>query len=214
MSVGLAARWLLGNKLFNIIGPFYRSLFVDLEKVADLMCTIMPKGSHVIDIGGGDGNLLNYMLTMRGDITAVMLDINTDIGNFIFEDYRDRVKLLPGTTIKQFANMTVKLPDFIIVSDVVHHIPQAARAGFFTDIYNLMLKSNALLLIKDVEPGHIISRLGYLSDRHISGDKNVSLISKAELCSLLENVFGQVSIKELGLFSEDKPNYILSISAC
>jgi hypothetical protein len=207
------ARKYLGSRLFNILAPYYRSIFVDLDKVADIMCKAVPNGGHIIDIGGGDGNLLNKMLTMRDDITAALLDINTDIGNFIFPEYRDRVILLPGTTIKQFTIMDAKLPDVIIISDVVHHIPQPDRPVFFSELRDLVIKSGAKLLIKEVEPGYLISKLGYLSDRYISRDRNVRPVSKTELRSLLENAFEQVTIAELDLFSGDRPNYILSVSA-
>jgi hypothetical protein len=214
VSIGALARKVLGHKIFPVIGRTYRSLFVDLEEVAQFMCNVIPKDSHILDIGGGDGEPLNYLMAMRYDIRVTLIDLKVGIGNSISKEFRDRVTLLPGTSMRQFIEKNLRQPTCIIINDVIHHIPGADRTGFFKDICDLMTQSKAILLIKDVEPGYFISRLGYLSDRYISGDRNVSLISKSELCLMLKNVFGKVMITETGLFSVDKPNYLLSITIC
>ena len=212
VSIGALARKVLGHKLFPVIGRTYRSLFVDLEKVAQFMSNVIPEDSHILDIGGGDGEPLNYLMARRYDIRVTLIDLKVDIGNSISKEFKDRVTLLPGTSMRQFIENNLRQPDCIMISDVIHHIPLADRTGFFKDICDLMTQSKAMLLIKDVEPGYFISRLGYLSDRYISGDKNVDLMSKSELCLMLKNVLGNVTITETGLFSVNKPNYLLSVA--
>lgn len=211
MSIGSLARKILGKKLFPLVGRFYRSIFVDLEKVAQLMSKEIPENANVLDVGGGDGELLNHLLANRSDIKVTMIDLREDIGNAIHNDFRGRVCLLPETSMRRFLETNEEKRDAIIVSDVIHHIPPMDRLSFLQDLKEFLDQSQATLLIKDVEPGYFISGLGYLSDRHITGDKNVSLISKNELQSLIEAAFGRIVINETSLFFEDKPNYLLSI---
>lgn len=211
MSIGTLVRKALGNKIFPVVGRYYRSFFVDLDKVAQFMSEVIPKDAHLLDIGGGDGEMLSHLMALRSDISATLIDLQLDIGASIPTEFSSRTRILPGTSIQQLDEIDIAHPNCIIISDVVHHIPPADRLEFFQDLFTLVQKTKATLLIKDVEPGYFISRLGYLSDRYISGDKSVSQISRAELCQLIEDTFGIIEIKEAGLFSEDKPNYLLLI---
>lgn len=102
-------------------------------------------------------------------------------------------------------------PECVIVSDVIHHIAPANRQQFLQDLHELSARSNAIVLIKDVEPGYFISWLGYLSDRYVTGDRSVRLISRAELRPMITNVFGEVTLRESNLFFEDAPNYLLCV---
>lgn len=211
MSIGQLVRRTLGNKWFPRVGRYYRSIFVDLNKVAKFMSKEIPENAHILDIGGGDGELLTHLMAMRHDISATMIDLSINIGNSIPAEFKNRVNLLPGTDIDKYLEMDLRKPNCIVISDVIHHIPPSDRMEFFKKLYDLIKKTKALILIKDVEPGHFISRLGYLSDRYISGDKNASLVSKAQVISMSKNIFGNIATKETGLIIEDNPNYLLSI---
>ena len=212
MSVGQLARLFLGKKHFSQTARYYRSIFVDLKTVANHMSPHIPENAHILDIGGGDGEPLNYLLAIRQDINVTMIDLHSDIGYSILKQYRQRVTLLPKTSIRQFINQTQNFIDSIIISDVIHHIPQQLRPQFFNDLLDLMSLSHASLLIKDVEPGYFLAKLGYFCDFHISGDKNTNLISKTKLASHLKTVFKTAIIKETDLFLHDCPNYLLLVT--
>ncbi len=211
MSIGSATRRILGKKLFSKVGRGYRSIFIDLNKTAICMSEIIPRNAHILDIGGGDGEPLNYLLPLRRDISVTMIDLKSAIGNAVSTDYKDRLVLLPNTDINQFRLLNHRPPSCIIVSDVIHHIPKEGRKKFFQDIHELMAISKARLLIKEIEPGYFISRLSYLSDRFISGDKKVSLISRKELHQTIDMIFSDNIINEAGLFADNKPNYLLTV---
>ena len=66
------------------------------------------------------------------------------------------------------------------------------------------------IIIKDVEPGYLRSSLGRIADRYISGDKKVSLVSRAEIHKFMSEAFGNTIIcEETNLFKTDKPNFAL-----
>jgi 2-polyprenyl-3-methyl-5-hydroxy-6-metoxy-1,4-benzoquinol methylase len=211
MSIGKLMRKILGVKLFSIISNYYRSIFVDLGKVAQFLSNEIPVNAHILDIGGGDGQVVNNLMAIRNDVTVTICDLSMNVGNSISKKFRSRVNLLPGTSIDQYIEMNLRKPDCIIISDVLHHIPLSDRTEFFKGLKELINKAKTLLLIKEVEPGGFISRLGYLSDRYISGDKKVSLISKVEIISTCEKIFGKITATETALFIENSPNYLLSI---
>lgn len=205
-------RKLLGKKLFAVVGRYYRAIFVNLNTVAKFMAAEIPKDAHVLDIGGGDGEPLNHLLAKRRDIKVTMIDLTETIGNSLSSEFKDRVVRLPGMSIAKFMATQPLLPDCIVVSDVIHHVDPEIRGRFFAELHELVRKSSALLLIKDIEPGSFVSLLSYLSDYYISGDKRVKLISMAELCRTIKQVFGDAAIKDSGLLAADSPNYMVSIT--
>jgi len=215
MSIGVLTRKILGEKVFSVIGRYYRRIFVDLEIVAQTMSEVIPDNAHVLDIGGGDGEPLNYLMRIRHDIQVTMIDLSAQIGGSIADDFRDRVKLLPGTSIREYINTYMhgykKSPNCVIISDVIHHIRISERPSFFRNIYDIIEYLQAPLIIKEFAPGCIVSFLGYLSDRYISNDGNVSFISKSELSKQLKEIFGKVKIRETELFFQNKPNYSIVV---
>jgi hypothetical protein len=211
MTIGQLVRKIFGKNLFPLIGHYYRSFFVDIQKVAQFMSKEIPRHAHILDIGGGDGDLLNHLMAIRNDISITMCDLRTNVGGSILEEFRNRVTILPETDIDKYMEMNLREPTCIVISDVIHHIPSSDRNEFYKNLYKLIKRSKALLLVKEFEPGHFISRLGYLSDRYISGDKNVRFISQAEIISTLRNIFGDITITQTDLFSENSPNYLISI---
>ena len=214
MSVGKVARQILGEK-FKTIGRLYRSLFVNLRQVSISISPYIPNNSLVLDIGGGDGEPLNYLLSLREDIKVIIIDPNKSIGGFIDEVFASRVQLLPGVRIDDYSAFTYQVPDVILISDVIHHIPSNSRSVFFTELKKLIVnrKKNIQLIIKDIEPGSFRSHLSKFSDRFISGDKSVSLIKCSDLKTILFDLFkNSITINDTDLFELDRPNYAIVVT--
>lgn len=217
MSIGLMVRKVLGKNFFVVL-KYYRRIFVDLEKVAAQLAAIIPSDAHVLDVGGGDGAVLNHLLLLREDIRITLIDISENIGSAIQDDLLPRITLLPGVSMEDYTASCKNdetRPACLIMSDVMHHIESRERMRFLHDIRSYILgvkDREPLLIIKDIEPGYVVSVLSYLSDRCITGDKNVSLIAKKELRELANTVFeNKIDIKETALLAENKPNYMLII---
>lgn len=211
MSIGQMTRKIFG-KHFYVIGRLYRSIFVDLRKVASSISPHIPPESLIIDIGGGDGEPLNYLLSLRNDIKVKIIDQSLNIGKFIKPEYSSRVELLPGMSMGEFAEKVQQKPDVVLISDVLHHIPCEMRKKFLLELKTLILdkKKGMRIIIKDIEPGYFRSQLSLFSDRYISGDKKVSLIGRKELTKIMLETFGNsITVQETDLFKIDKPNYIL-----
>ena len=91
MSIGSAVRGLLGTRLSRAIGHYYRAAFVDLAKVAQAISVSIPENSLVLDVGGGDGEPLNYLLELRTDIRVTSIDLASEVGHWIEPIHSARV---------------------------------------------------------------------------------------------------------------------------
>ena len=80
MAIGPTIRRLLPAKAELVAARLYRRIFVDLKKVAMTLAGSLQRDARLLDIGGGDGDLLNHLLSARSDIRVDMVDIAGTIG--------------------------------------------------------------------------------------------------------------------------------------
>lgn len=207
MTIGSFARALLG-KSFPRVGRLYRSLFVDLTKLVAAL-PVIPSQARILDVGGGDGEVVNELLARYPEAQVTMLDVSRTVGGALRPEFRDRVRVLPGMSVHAYAESNPERPDLVVITDVIHHIAPSERKGFFAELRDLIGTSAVTIFIKDVEPGHLRARLSYLSDRFITGDRNVALISQMELRRLVLDAFPGYEVEETPLMQTDRPNYAL-----
>jgi hypothetical protein len=206
MSLGSIARAALGDSFFKL-ARYYRAIFVDLDAVASILSDELPQGVTVLDVGGGDGAPLNHLLRLRPDLEISMLDISGSIGAAIDRDLEHRVKRFPKTPMAKYDGPA---PDVIMISYVLHHVPVADRDAFFRDLAELVDYHRVQrVVVVEVQPGHIRSVLGWLSDRYVSGDRDVSLISAESAVARLKAALPGCAVRETSLRQEDAPNYCL-----
>ena len=207
MSLGQMARGILGPRFFPVVGRGYRAMFVDLQRVCSTLPTL-PAGSHLLDVGGGDGALLNYLLRRFEHLSVTMIDIDQKIGWSVEPSLRNRIEILTETTLRQYKAIKNRPVNFVLLCDVMHHIPILEREAFFSELRDVM-DPHTSLIIKEVEPGSFRSQLSYLADRYLSGDKHVTLVSRKDLLTLVLRFFPTHQVLETALFESDRPNYCL-----
>jgi hypothetical protein len=211
LALGPTIRRLLGPALARRAGRWYRAIFVDLEKVAVALAAVMPADAHVLDIGGGDGQPLNHLLALRPDLLITTLDPAPVVGQWIEDRFAGRVTRLPGTSLEQYLSLGGTNPDAILIADVLHHIPESARSRFLDSVKVLLERAPSLrIIVKDVEPGSWRAQLGYWSDLYVTGDRQVSLISREGVARLLQDSLGTLQREDTNLFKVDKPNYAMA----
>jgi hypothetical protein len=211
MALGSAIRRLLGARLARRAGRWYRAIFVDLAKEAAALATVIPVDAHLLDIGGGDGEPLNHLLALRPDIRVTTLDLGPHVGQWIEASFDGQVTRMPRTSLAGYLSGGGPDPDAILIADVLHHIPEGARAGFLDSVKVLLGRVPQLrIIVKDVEPGYWRAQLGYWSDRYITGDRDVSPISRERVVYLLEEALGPLHRKDTNLFEANRPNYAIA----
>lgn len=210
MSPGQLVRTLLGDRRSRVAGRAYRALFVDLDKATQAIASQISTGAHVLDVGGGDGEPLNLLLDRRPDISVTTIDVADVVGRWIAPSHLGRVTRLPRTTLSDYAESGRPMPDVLLISDVMHHIPVAQRDAFMAAIAAMLGRLPSLrIIVKDVEPGHWRATLGRLSDHYVTGDRGVSLIGRSELIDAMRRAHAPIRWHETGLFASDPPNYAL-----
>jgi hypothetical protein len=210
MALGPAIRRLLGPRLAPRAGRCYRSIYVDLAELAAALSAVIPRDAHLLDVGGGDGQPLNHLLALRSDLKITTLDPAPVAGQWIEGRFDSRVTRLPGTSLAEYVARGRTDPDAILIADVMHHIPQSARPSFLGSVRALLERVPRLrIIVKDVEPGYLRALLGFWSDRHITGDRNVSPISRDNMTRLFEEALGPLRCEDTSLFKTDSPNYAI-----
>jgi hypothetical protein len=210
MALGPLIRRALGPRFARRAGECYRAIYVDLAKVAASLAAVIPRDAHLLDVGGGDGQPINHLLWIRPDLTITTLDPARVVGQWIDPRYDGQVKRLPRTSLAEFVARPHAHPDVILIADVMHHIPKSARREFLDSVEVLLDRVPSLrIVVKDVEPGHWRALLGYWSDRYITGDQNVSLISRNDVTQLFEAALGPLHREDTDLFKKDRPNYAI-----
>jgi hypothetical protein len=211
VALGPTIRRLLGARRARALGRWYRAIFVDLNKEAAALASVIPADAHLLDVGGGDGEPLNHLLALRADIRITTLDPGPTVGLWIEARFAPRVTRLPRTTLTDYLAAGRPDPDAVLIADVVHHIPEASRAEFLRGVKVLLERVPRLrVIVKDVEPGSWRALLGYWSDRFVSGDSGVSPITRRRLISLLQEALGPLHHEETDLFECDRPNYAIA----
>jgi hypothetical protein len=176
IAPGKIARKILGRH-FKPVGDLYRRIFVDLDKIVDYLDESIPANANVLDIGGGDGAVMDRLLDRRSDLALTICDLAVDVGGFLSPQNRTRVRLLPSTDFKDVGGSF----DVVTISDVVHHIPVSEREAFFQSLAEACSGWKCRkLIVKDIEPGGIRARLSLLADRYVTGDRHVELFSRAD----------------------------------
>ena len=208
MKIGPAFRRLLPARLERSIAGVYRSVFVDLRRVARTLAPQLPANARILDVGGGDGELLNALFALRPDLHVTMVDVSASVGKFVEPRHHAKLARLPRTFIEDHLASATGRYDAAVVSDVLHHIPVALRATFLANVQK-SLRPKGRLFVKDIEPGHAISRLSLFSDQYISGDRQVVLISRDELVRLAASILPPHTSTELDLLAQNPPNYLI-----
>jgi hypothetical protein len=211
LALGSAIRSLLGVRLARRVGRSYRAIFVDLAKVAAALSAVLPRDTHLLDVGGGDGEPLNNLLAQRPDLRITTLDPKPVVGEWIEARFAPQVTRLAGTSLADYLAAGRPDPDSLLIADVLHHIPVVERAGFWGAVRALLERVPHLrIIIKDVEPGSWRAILGVWCDRYITGDLDVSLIARENLARLLEEHLGPLRREDTNLFETDPPNYAIA----
>jgi hypothetical protein len=211
VPIGATIRGVLGPRLARRVGRWYRAIFVDLAKEAAALAAVIPRNAHLLDVGGGDGEPLNHLLDLRPDLQVTTLDPGPIVGQWIDERFEGRVTRLARTSLEEYLAGDRPNPDAVLIADVLHHIPKAARAGFLSTLRVLLERVPQMrIIVKDVEPGFWRARLGFWSDRYITRDLGVSPVSREHVTRLFEEVLGPLRRESTNLFEADKPNYAIA----
>lgn len=200
IAPGQIARRLLGRH-FRPIGDLYRRVFVNIDRIVAFLAAELPAGASILDIGGGDGAVVDQLLVRRPDLSITMCDLAPAIGAFLSDERREKVRLLAATAFTDVEGSF----DVVTIADVVHHVPVDQRDSFFASLAASCRRwGTCKIVVKDIEPGSWRAGLSLLSDWYVTGDRHVVLFSRADLAEQAQRHFPQA--KRVSAMP-DWPNY-------
>jgi hypothetical protein len=197
--------------LFPLAGNVYRRVFMDIHAVARCVPRL-PNDALLLDVGGGDGAILNPLLDLQPTLRVTAIDIAPEIGQLVRPDLRSRVTLHPGTSVREYIDMGGQAPDALFISDVFHHVAPEMRTELIRDLLDVFAGKPPVIVVKDVAPQGVRSRLGFWADRNISGDRELQPVSPGDVAGLLKAVDPDLQVSSTPLISVDFPNFCLVFS--
>lgn len=206
MTPGSIVRRLIAGPMLRRVLEAYRSVFVDLDEVVRCI-PLLPPEAEILDVGGGDGAVLDRILRRQAGLRASLVDPLPSVGVALEDETRARTRLFPSTSVRDCSSRGVPRPDVVMLTDVLHHVPADEREGLLKDIREFCGEHLTLLVVKDVAPVGWRARLGLLSDRYVTGDRHVTLLAPDEMGRLVSGVFPHLTARETPLLERDGPNY-------
>jgi SAM-dependent methyltransferase len=190
MKPGPMIRKMLGP-LERPIGDAYRGLYIDLNDFAALILQWKPTAERILEVGCGEGAVTQRLAVAypRASITAI--DISPRVGR-MYAGPRGRVAFVQCTA-EQAAAAEPHRYDLVVLSDVVHHVPQAARQSLLESI-GTALAPGGSFIFKDWEKNRTpIHWMCYASDRWLTGDR-IEYMSRQQMRDYLARTFGEPAL--------------------
>ena len=146
----------------------------------------------MLEIGAGDGLLCMGLADELAEASILGIDISAQPG-----------RLAPTTpervTFRQVptSDLLAEAPepyDLIVIGDVLHHVPEVDREALLADAGRL-LAPDGVLAIKEWERTRTASHaVADISDRYVTGDRQVSFMTRAELLELVHGALGDLRL--------------------
>ena len=190
MTIGPFVRGLFG-RYERQISDAYRSIYLDIGALVDLIHRWRPDAERILEVGCGEGQVTERLSRRYPNATITAIDITPRLGR-LYRGSRDKVRFVQ-CTVQQVAEIASAQHDLIVIGDVLHHVPAELRRGLL-DAARKALAPGGVLVFKDWEiDSSLIHRLCHASDRWLTGDR-VSYMTRAEMRACLASSFGEAAL--------------------
>ncbi len=190
MSVGPFVRRLFGPHERRI-SEAYRSIYIDIDALVELMRRWKPDATRILEVGCGEGAVTERLASAYPNARITAIDITARIGR-LYHGPLDHVEFI-RCDVQRIAAGEPAGYDLVILSDVLHHVPDELRQGLIDSI-QATLAPGGSFVFKDWERAYTpIHWLCYASDRWLTGDR-ISYMSRAEMRARLESSFGSPAL--------------------
>lgn len=196
----------------SALGPFegrvakrYRDWFIDLPELARDIAAL-GQFQRVLEIGAGDGLLSMGLADELPQASILGIDISTQPGR-LAPASPERVTFRQVSTSDLLAEAPEPY-DLIVIGDVLHHVPDAQRQALLADAGHLVAPGGVLAIKEWERTRSAAHTMADISDRYVTGDRQVSFMTRAELLALVHR-----SVADLCLMAEfripPRPNNLL-----
>jgi 2-polyprenyl-6-hydroxyphenyl methylase/3-demethylubiquinone-9 3-methyltransferase len=206
-SIGSLLRGLGDGIIFLKLAPVYRRFFFSINMFVKMTFFEKFKGS-LIDVGGGDGAVLAKILNKHNPNRCVFLDPTPNAGSMI--EGKKVVRYI-GLFLNEVEEIKNEKFDVALLVDVLHHVEPDQRKALLIEVLN-MISESGRLIIKEVRPFGLRSKLTYWADIYISKDPVVSFISEEMLLKLILEINPDLKVQSNIKYGKwDYPNYSIEV---
>ena len=190
----------LGPAIRRLFGPYerqvtdaYRAIYVDLDDWIAHIARWVPQASRILEVGCGEGAVTERLTLHYPGAEILAIDVTPRLGRLFGGDpSRVTFRQVPVETIA--ADMPGSF-DLVIVSDVIHHVPQALRASLLAASRAAVAPGGTFLFKEWVRSSTPIHWLCEASDRYLTGD-DVAYLDDTEARDMIVSAFGADAIQD------------------
>ena len=207
-SFGMFLRQFGGGEIFQVLAPVYRRIFYSINLFIKMTIPQSFNGT-LLDLGGGDGAVLNKLLKLNNPKLVYFIDPTPNSGLMVAD--QNVIKKI-GFYLHEVKEIQDLNFDLILLVDVLHHVEPEMRNELLVQALN-RLSTTGSLLIKEVEPKGFRSKLTYWADVYISKDPVVSFLSSKSLIELIHEIDPKLVVIRHQKYNKwDFPNYAISVN--
>lgn len=208
MAIGPTVRRLFG-KYEPQIAALYRSIYIDLDDYIGQIERWVKNPKRILEIGAGEGAVTERLAEAFPNASITGIDITDNVGR-LYAGPTGKVTF-EQKTVQEVAASQPGSYDFVILSDVLHHVPTNLRPEILSSARQCLSK-DGLMIFKDWGRARTpIHMMCLASDRYLTGD-DVSFLTATEAEQLLAHHFGASAIADRTTIAPWSNNYAFLIN--
>lgn len=171
----------------------YRATFIDLADWLAVIGQWAPEPARILEVGCGEGAVTERLRDRYPQAAITAIDLTPRLGR-LFRGEAARVRFIQAP-VEEIAASEPASFDLVILSDVLHHVPDHLRGSLLQGIA-LALAPQGIFAFKDwVLDRSLIHWVCEASDRYLTGD-NVAYLTAPEMRELLARHFGPTALRQ------------------
>lgn len=209
MAIGATVRRAFG-KHERKVSELWRAIFVDLDAWIAAVRDWVPDAHRILELGCGEGYSTERLAAAYPEARIDAVDIADNIGR-LYQGRREQVQFRQ-IFAEELAAQQPGAYDLIILADVIHHVPKAARQSLLEAVRTLLAPGGTLLFKDWARDRTPIYYVGYASDRWLTGDR-IEYLTPNEADDMLCGVFGASSLVSEKRIRPWQNNYAFMVKA-
>lgn len=201
----------IGASVRRAFGPWerqvsaaYRAIYVDLADLERVLARQVPTAARILEVGGGEGAVTELLARTYRQAQILSIDITPRIGRL----YAGRQNLVEfrQASVGEIADEQPRAFDLVVLSDVLHHVPQELREAFLGEIAHCLAPGGQLVIKEWARSRTPIHWLCHASDRWLTGDRIV-FVTPDELRELVGRAVPEMQCAGEGVIAPWSNNF-------
>lgn len=208
MAIGPAIRRLFGRHE-RTVAALYRSIYIDLDAYIQQMQAWVPAPRKILEVGAGEGAVTERLATAYPDAEIFAIDITPSVGR-LYAGSSGKVTFAQ-TTVQDVAIERPGGFDFVVLSDVIHHVPPKLRDEIVAALRGCLATSGHLVFKDWGRTRTPIHWMCWASDYYLTRD-DVTYLTPHEAEVLIANSFGTAAIARRATIAPWRNNFAMLVN--